>query len=200
MVIWPCDPTPVERVRECVCRRPGVGALFRWTIAMHGIPAFMVLIVLALSSGCSERTYRQIGSSMSPTVSSNEVVMVDYSAYATTTPQRWDAVVIRQPDHHLAMGGRASIRRVVGLPGESIKIEHDAVHIGDDRLTPPAGLAAVHYLPGADEDLARTHCSYPYEIPPDAYFVLGDNTTKAWDSRYYGAVALTNILAKVKDK
>lgn len=174
-------------------------SLWRWTIAMHRRPAFLVFMVLALTSGCSEKPYRQTGSSMSPTIKSNEVVAIDYAAYATAKPQRWDVVLIKQPDHRMAMGGYPSIRRVVGLPGESLKIEQEAIYIGEDRVTTPSTLAAVQYLPYTGDRSMRS-VSYPYEIPTDAYFVLGDNPTKALDSRHYGAVPLTNILARVKDK
>lgn len=124
---------------------------------------------------------------MSPTIKPGEKVTVDYLAYARATPSRWDVIVFHPPsypDDYWAM-------RVVGLPGENIVIRDDGLLIDGKAVSPPVHVQAIHYVP-----LATTNTT----VPTNSYFVLGDNSTNANDSRYIGTIPVANILGKVKEK
>jgi signal peptidase I len=156
-----------------------------------------LLLVLA-ACGCSDRKFRQPNrSAMSPTIRPNEVIVSDMRAYKKASPQRWDIVVFHPP---AAATPEATVwpLRVVGLPGERISIESDGIHI-DGKLVPqPDSIHAVHYA--ASDPRMRSAITFPYAIPADSYFVLGDNTADSFDSRFWGAVPMQRILGRVRNK
>ncbi|HKA07462.1 MAG TPA: signal peptidase I [Gemmataceae bacterium] len=101
----------------------------------------------------------------------------------TKFPQRWDATVFKYPREPSLI----YVKRLVGLPGETITIRDRAVWVNGDRLTPPERLGPIRYesgfhLPGEDPDVIEV------TLGPDEYFVLGDNTNRSADSRMWGPV------------
>src|SRR5262249_20784736 len=88
--------------------------------------------------------------------------------------------------------------RVVGLPGESIDIGPHGVFINGTNTPLPPHLKNVSYLAAVPGQGAIV--SYPFSIPSGSYFVLGDRSTNAYDSRYFGPVPLTSIKGKVLRK
>jgi signal peptidase I len=101
----------------------------------------------------------------------------------TKFPERWDAAVFKYPREPAIL----YVKRLVGLPGETIAIHDGAVWVNGDRLTPPERLGPIRYesefhLPGEE---AR---EFAVTLGPDDYFMLGDNTNKSADSRMWGPV------------
>jgi len=109
------------------------------------------------------------------------------------TPKRWDLLVFRCP--HAPR--QIYIMRLVGMPGETIYIENDAVHADGKPLPLPPELEGIHYvdrmegLPG-DYVLWGT-VDEPARLDDDEYFVLGDFTTSANDSRLWKSPARTGL-------
>jgi hypothetical protein len=66
------------------------------------------------------------------------------------------------------------------------------------RIGPPDRLSDIHYLPAIPGSFPAV--PYPYKIAPDNYFVVGDNTTNSFDSRFWGGLPRKSILGRVKDK
>jgi len=96
-------------------------------------------------------------------------------------PRRWDAVVFRYPEEPAVL----YTMRVVGLPGETIHIAADAVWADGRRLEPPKGLRGIRYL---DRPAGMTAPGWgsperPARLGADEYFVLGDFSAQARDSR-----------------
>ncbi len=112
--------------------------------------------------------YWVLGRSMLPTLHDGERVFLNRLVYNLKTPVRGDVVVILPlPDEDISI-----IKRVIGLPGESVEIRDGSVWIDGQRLLEP-------YLEGGTEG------SYgPVEVPPDHVFVLGDNRQESRDSRF----------------
>jgi len=159
-----------------------------------------LLIALALMNGCSERRFKQnSASAMSPTIAPNETVIANMSAFKNNRPQRWDVVVFHPPQSTLANPEEFWIMRVVGLPGESLEIREGAIFIDGVRETQPKAISTIRF----SRETAKTTITaveYPYKIPADGYFLLGDNVENSYDSRFWGAIPLQNIEGKVKDK
>jgi len=122
--------------------------------------------------------------SMEPTLVPGERVLVAKFIYHFTEPQRGDIIVFRYP-----LDSRKNlIKRIVGLPGETIKIEN--------------GLVYINGVPLEGELFARPYYDAGYYgqgekvIPEDSYFVLGDNSSNSDDSRFWGYVPRKNILGR----
>ncbi len=111
-----------------------------------------------------------VGSSMEPAIKRGEYVLLNRVSYQFSSPRRGDVIAF-YPNGNTK--SHIYIKRVIGLPGEKIRIEDGHVFINDSRyfldsaeLTPEAGIAA--------NDL---------ELGIDEYFVLGDNRSNTDDSR-----------------
>jgi len=138
---------------------------------------------------------------MAPTIKAGEKVSVDYTAYAFTSPKRWDVVVFEPP---MSTNG-VWIKRVVGLPGETVAFVRGGITINGQPLIVPTRLTNVTYLsldqlPDRQFAIASSTITSPYVVPKKCYFVLGDNSTNSNDSRFWGAVPETNILGRAIKK
>ena len=94
------------------------------------------------------------------------------------------------------------LKRVIGLPGETISLTASGIVVNGSILSIPVALSNVAYRP--PERLLGSRggvlVAFPYTVPPKHYFLVGDNWTNSYDSRQYGAIPLTNILGRVKNK
>jgi signal peptidase I len=167
---------------------------------MHNRSITLALVFLGLgfAADCGQRfhAYRIPATSMEPTILRNERVQVDEEAFKSTGPKRGDIVAYHLPTNPATM----LVKRVIGLPGETVEIRHKSVIINGAIL---AEGYAVHTDP---KDYSGTDKGEPYksrdsfgpsELAPTEYFVLGDNREMSMDSRYHGPVDLTLLQGKV---
>jgi signal peptidase I len=136
---------------------------------------------------------------MEPTIAVGEIIKVDLNAYNSVIPSRWDVVVFKDPIR--SESSEMWCSRIVGLPDEVITIEASGMLIDGKNIKIPSGLKIGQYkepvsLP--NENIKKV--KFPYEIPENCYFVLGDNVDNALDSRYWGAIPIELIIGKVPDK
>jgi signal peptidase I len=103
-----------------------------------------------------------------------------------TTPRRWDVVVFRYPEEPTTR----YLFRLVGLPGEEVRIRDGAVWIDGRRLEMPESLRGLRYE--TPEGIPFDHVwgvTDPAQLGPDEYFVLGDFSRSAKDSRLWQSPA-----------
>jgi signal peptidase I len=135
---------------------------------------------------------------MSPTIKRGETVSVDYTGYAVAAPKRWDVVTFEPP----MFTNQVWAMRVVALPGETVSFATGGVTLNGRPLMLPPHVTNVTYA--SLDDPAFRHAGggigSPYVVPSGSYFVLGDNSTNANDSRFWGAVSRTNIFGRVRNK
>jgi len=126
------------------------------------------------------------GESMVPSFQSGDYLIVDEFSYRFSEPQRGDVIVFKYPKD----ATQRFIKRVIGLPGETIEIKNGAVTIpqGDKTMT-----LDEKYLP----DSLKTAGDLKVQLGQDEYFVMGDNREYSYDSRAWGVVPRENIIGKV---
>jgi|YelNatPaOPRAMG01_1025707.scaffolds.fasta_scaffold27415_2 signal peptidase I len=118
-------------------------------------------------------------SSMWPTIEEGEYILVDKVSYHLHQPQRGDIIVFRPPWNV----GRPYIKRIIGLPGDTVEIKDGAVFVNGSRLDEPYA--------GRTQDIL-----FPTKIPEGEYFVLGDNRNNSYDSRRGWTVSRDYIVGK----
>jgi signal peptidase I len=118
-------------------------------------------------------------------------VYLNRSAFQWREPQRWEVVAFRSPQQSAAV----HVKRVVGLPGETVEIRQGDVYV-NEQVQPSSPRKFRYQTPrGLRGALA---IDKPCTLGPDEYFVLGDNSELAVDSRYplYGPIHAKSLLGK----
>lgn len=109
--------------------------------------------------------------SMENTIMPGDRLIGNRLAYLKEGPQRGDIVVFHYPDNEKEL----FVKRVIGLPGESVHIEDAKVYIDGVELEEP-------YL---KEEWTIATGTYDFEVPEDCYLMLGDNRNNSKDARYW---------------
>ncbi len=139
--------------------------------------AFITLLIVVPVRAFVAQPFIVSGESMDPTYKNGEYLVIDEFSYHFKSPQRGEVVVFRYPEDP----SKFFIKRVIGLPGETVTIGHSNVTITD-----PSGTDLK-----LDEVYLTTDFSYkPQEITltSNEYFVMGDNRQSSLDSRTWGAL------------
>jgi len=129
--------------------------------------------------------------SMEPSVATGADVIADEGYYNSHSPQRWEVVVFTLPNNQ----GRF-IKRIIALPGESVRLTAKGIEVNGQPLTPPAHIkerfSSIEHHEGCK------HGSTAFTVPDKSVFVLGDNTAiHVADSREHGAIPISNLAARV---
>jgi signal peptidase I len=168
-------------------------------IRLKAVVRFYGCICILLLCGCRVKSYVEFAGAMEPTIRKGQQIEADTDAYKQSTPSRWDVVIFINPE--ASDKAVTSVMRIVGLPGETIQLEQDAVLINGRVLEVPAFLSAIHFgsveHPPPKSKTGRPLPMYPLQIPPGNYFVLGDNIQNAYDSRFWGLLPGRSIIGKV---
>jgi signal peptidase I len=138
--------------------------------------------------------------SMIPTLEVGDRIVVDKLSYDLHRVDRGDIVVFTRPPHEHCAGPPVPdlVKRVIGLPGETISLNgHGRVEINgkllDEKWLPTSVQGTTYPGPaGTSYNLAR-----PYKIPRNDYFVMGDARQNSCDSRFWGPIPGSDIVGKV---
>jgi signal peptidase I len=127
---------------------------------------------------------------MTPTIKAGDRVTVDLSAYDTSIPRRGDIVVFRRPPAENCGGAPVPdlVKRVIGLPGNTISARGGKVYIDGKELPEP-------WLPKVSSTYTSTFG--PIQVPKGDYFMMGDNRIDSCDSRDWGPLPGSYIVGKV---
>lgn len=128
------------------------------------------------------------GASMEPNFFDHEYLIIDELSYRFHQPQRGDIVVFRYPNDPKQF----FIKRVIGLPGETVDIAGGQIKIFNAKDPNGVVLDEKSYL---DQDFTAT--TRTVTLKNDEYFVLGDNRAASLDSRYFGPVKRSFIVGRV---
>ena len=153
------------------------GYLLDWVIDI----AIAGLIVYIITTFAFQNMY-VVGSSMSPTLTNGETVLINKITYRLKTPKQNEIVSFR----HVDSSGKEMniVKRIIGTPGDKIEIKDDILYLNDQ----------------VQEELpSRGNMTYPITVPEGSYFVLGDNKANSMDSRYQeiGMIAEEELTGKI---
>lgn len=127
------------------------------------------------------------GNSMYPNFHNQEYILTDKISYEKGIPQRGDVIVFHAPPPNNA----DFIKRIIGMPGETIEVKSGFVYINGRQLPET-------YLPLNIQTVQKSFLrdGVPYAIPPGYYMVFGDNRNFSSDSREWGPIARSSIVGK----
>jgi signal peptidase I len=115
--------------------------------------------------------------SMIPTLDVGDHILVSKFIYDFTTPKRGDVIVFKYPQDE----SRDFIKRVVGLPGDTLEIRGRQLLINEKPLSEPY----ARFVDGPKGPMEQEHFG-PIVIPPHKLFMMGDNRDRSMDSRVWG--------------
>jgi signal peptidase I len=122
------------------------------------------------------------GLSMFATLDDNDYLIANKIDYRLHAPQRGDIIILRPPSDN----SKDFIKRIIALPGERLLISHGIVYINGHKLDEP-------YLPEAWNTLDTWGGADGTVVPPNEYFVMGDNRNRSQDSRIFGFIGRDRI-------
>ena len=129
------------------------------------------------------------GASMEPSFFDHEYLIIDELSYRFNNPQRGDIIVFRYPNDPKQF----FIKRVIGLPGETVEVSEGTVKVYNDRYPNGITLDEKAYL---DQEYLSAG-KRTVTLKSDEYFVMGDNPPASLDSRFFGAVKRPAIVGRV---
>jgi signal peptidase I len=172
----PSTDTPVIFARPHL-RLHGFGREILETIILIG--AIYALVNLATVRFIVE------GPSMQPNFKTGQVLVVSRVNYLVDNPQRGDIIVFNPPD--VPPDEPPYIKRVIGIPGDTVEIRDTKVYVNGEQLNEP-------YI---NEPCTSGSCpNKSWTLGPDEYFMMGDNRNHSRDSRAFGAVKRERIIGE----
>lgn len=132
------------------------------------------------------------GASMEPNFHDHEYLMINEVGYRFGEPERGDIVVFKYPRDPKQF----FIKRVIGLPGDTIEVKDDGVYIAEGSIGELQRFDESEYLP-SDVETKQKGTEHRYVLEADQYFLLGDNREHSLDSRSFGPVDINLIVGKV---
>ncbi|GAB4488498.1 MAG: signal peptidase I [Anaerolineales bacterium] len=152
----------------------GWGRFFLDILETLLLSAALFLVINALSA-----RVRVDGFSMQPTLQDGEFVLVNRLAYRFDSPQRGDIVVFHYPPDPK----QDLIKRVIGLPGDTVSVQGGVVYVNNEPLNEPYIAQSPLYFG-------------TWVVPQGHLFVLGDNRNDSSDSHSWGMLPFENIVGK----
>jgi signal peptidase I len=161
---------------------------FRRVMVPWGIIVVLGLVIAVVVRLFVFQLYYVPSTSMNPTIKAGDRILVDKLAFHLHPVERGDITVFRRPST-ARCGDNLTyfVKRVIGLPGETISGKNGHVYIGGKRLAEP-------WLPKVSSTYTATFG--PDKIPAGDYFMMGDNRVDSCDSRYWGPIKRSAIVGE----
>ena len=135
------------------------------------------------------RAYVVSNEAMAPTYITGQIWL--YQEYYSNKPERFDVIVLKNPANVSVM----TIKRIIGLPDEKIKIKNKEIYINNGKIDETKYLLIPNTTSGQFLNENKD-----YIIPKDSYFVLGDSRAYSSDSKDYGPISMNIIVGKITNQ
>ena len=150
-----------------------------WRFLLDILETVVLSAILFVGINAISARIRVDGFSMEPTLHNGEFVIVNKLAYKLGNPTHGDVIVFRYPRDP----DQEYIKRVIGLPGDRVRVINGEVYVNDERIDEPYIAAAPRY-------------QSEWTVPDSSLFVLGDNRNNSSDSHNWGPVPLNYVIGK----
>lgn len=156
----------------------------RYRLVREVLETLVLTVLMFLIIRLAVQNFNVDGHSMEPNLHDQELILVDKWTYLFHPPARGDVVVFQAPPNP----SLDYVKRVIGLPGDVISIKDTTVYVNGMALTEP-------YVRPSNQ--GNPYPSFMKRIiPPNTYFVLGDNRNGSSDSRDWGCLPRENIVGR----
>lgn len=178
------EKTPEDNLKKKESEKNKEYSSVKETLFDYGKTFLIIFVVVFILSQFVYINATIPSGSMQNTIMQGDRIFGNRLAYIKDDPERYDIIIFKYPDDT----SKTFIKRVIGLPGETVEIKNGNV-----------------YINGSDQPLDDSFCAEetegefgPYVVPDDSYFVMGDNRNNSLDSRYWNNkfVSKDQILAK----
>ena len=170
---------------------PATSARRRWLSLFRLLRnSLAVYALLTIGYSCCFRTDVMVSGSMAPTLQgedrfTGDWVLTEKVSLWVRSPRRWEVIAFVNRDNDVVM------KRVVGLPGETVQMHRDGQLLVDGvEIDPPSSLQFLRYFP-----YGNLTADQIYECG-DGYYVLGDESRDSDDSRFQREVASDDIIGR----
>ena len=190
----PEAPAPVEA---------GAPARRKSLVREYAEAIFIAVLLALVIRQCGVQAFTIPSGSMMETLLVDDYILVNKFLYGAELPfsdmhlpgfrkpERGDIVVFKYP----ADESRDFIKRIIAVGGDTVQVQDNRVKLNGRPIEEP------YVRPGSIPAVPSGHCGYlygcdPLVVPPDSYFVMGDNRDNSQDSRYWGFVRGEKIRGK----
>jgi signal peptidase I len=171
------EPVPIDTDGQSDQQPSQKSSFYRFLVDV--LETLVLSVLLFLGINAISARIRVDGSSMEPSLHSGEFVIVNRMAYRFGEPKIGDVVVFHYPGDP----SQEYIKRIIGLPGDEIRITSGMVIVNQETLTET-------YI------AARPRYEGTWDVPEGQVFVLGDNRNNSSDSHNFGPVPMENIIGE----
>ncbi len=158
----------------------------RYRLLREIIETLVLTLLMFLVIRFAVQNFNVAGISMEPNLHNTELILVDKWTYLFRQPTRGDVIVFVAPPHP----DLDYVKRIIGLPGDVVSIHNTTVSVDGVTLNEVYIDPRNQGNPYADKNLTNI------KVPPNDYFVLGDNRAVSSDSRDWGFVPQKNIIGR----
>ena len=170
---------PDDEASSASDEQPAVTA---WSLLREVLETVVLSLVIFLVIRQGVQNYNIEGPSMEPNFYNGQFVLVNKLAYKLGEPERGDVVVFKNP----ANQDEDYIKRVIGLPGDTVQFSDDHVYINGELLHDDPFINPPTYSRGQEM----------VKVSPDHLFVMGDNRRNSRDSRDFGVLDEDLLIGK----